>query len=198
MQSKSIVTAIGLVVACNSQSALAGTLRVEAVAGWDRVAQGSSTYALPLMFDASASGAVYGGVIGYDQPVGPALSVGIDAELDGSSTNKSFAGIVTRFDARRDLYVGGRVTLAVAPTTRVYAKLGYSNARLTGYQAGISMLGFKNPDYPVAYNVDGLRVGAGLQQDILPKVYLLAEYRYSKYKRTVSRNQVVAGVGIRF
>ena len=197
MQTKPIIVIAGLAAALSAQSASAGTLRAEAIAGWDRVAQGSSPYSLPTMFNGSASGAVYGGAIGYDQPVGPAISIGIDAELDSSTAKKTDFG--NTFNARRDLYVGGRVTLSVSPVTKVYAKLGYSNARLSGYQGPVNLPGgitFGN--FTTAYDVDGMRVGAGLQQDILPKVYLLAEYRYTKYKRTVSRNQVVAGVGIRF
>ncbi len=201
MQVKTIMLAASAAFALISQSASAGTLRVEAIAGWDRVAQGQSPYSLPTMYDQSASGTVYGGAVGYDQPIAPAVSIGVDAELDGASTKRedSFGN---SFHARRDLYVGGRVTVSVLPTTRVYAKLGYSNARLSGYQAPFYLPGFGSgftiPGAHIAYNVDGMRVGAGLQQDILPKVYLLAEYRYSKYKRSVSRNQVVAGVGIRF
>ena len=46
--------------------------------------------------------------------------------------------------------------------------------------------------------VDGVRVGAGVEHQLTSRAFVKAEYRYSNYEQGVSRNQVVAGVGLRF
>ena len=47
-------------------------------------------------------------------------------------------------------------------------------------------------------NLDGVRVGAGLQYAIGGKSYVGGEYRYSNYEADVSRHQLALTVGTRF
>ena len=47
-------------------------------------------------------------------------------------------------------------------------------------------------------NLDGIRVGGGVERALGGKSYVKTEYRYSNYQNGVSRHQVLAGVGIRF
>jgi len=53
-------------------------------------------------------------------------------------------------------------------------------------------------------NLDGFRVGAGLEYNISPTTYVKGEYRYSHYGDVdgydidLDRHQLVGGVGIRF
>ena len=88
----------------------------------------------------------------------------------------------------RDLYVGARVTAAVNPKLNLYGKVGYTNARIKG-----EINGFKD-----AANGDGVRFGLGAQLGLGGNTYGLVEYRYSNYESDVSRNQVLAGLGLRF
>ena len=124
--------------------------------------------------------------------------IGADAELTDAST-KQCAGAATalspEFCARagRDIYVGGRIGTDVRPGTRLYAKAGYTNGR---YKL-TSDAGQGNVTLDHA-NLDGVRVGAGVEQAISPNTFVKAEYRYSNYERGLSRNQVLGGFGMRF
>ncbi|RST22579.1 porin family protein, partial [Streptomyces sp. WAC04770] len=116
-------TALAL-VAATATPALAqdGTFqgpRAEVIGGWDRV-NGDGD---------GKSGFVYGGAIGYDLQRGKAV-FGVDAEVTGSTTKVTDAGVTVK--AGRDLYAGVRAGVAVTPTTLIYAKGGYTNGRITG------------------------------------------------------------------
>ena len=95
---------------------------------------------------------------------------------------------VAEVKAGRDLYAGGRVSVAVSPTANLYVKGGYTNAR---YKADD---GFDS----VSENFGGYRLGAGGQMTVSGKAYVGAEYRYSNYEHGLERNQVALTVGTRF
>jgi outer membrane immunogenic protein len=123
------------------------------------------------------SGFAYGGALGYDAQVGSAV-VGAEAEVIGSTVEDS--GV----SAGRDLYVGARVGFVAGGTTLIYGKGGYTNARVE----------FGN----VGENYDGYRFGAGVERNF-GRFYGKVEYRYSRYDDIeLNRDQVVAGIGIRF
>lgn len=88
----------------------------------------------------------------------------------------------------RDLYVGARVTAAVNPKLNLYGKVGYTNARIKGELNGATD----------GKNGDGVRFGLGAQLGLGGNSYTLLEYRYSNYESNFPRNQVLAGVGLRF
>ena len=160
--------------------------RVEALAGWDRVQNNGHD-----------DGVGYGLGAGYDFQTGMGL-VGIEAEASDSSV-KQCAGSRTVADPRfcaktgRDLYVGGRVGTVVGGSTLLYAKAGYTNARakLTSND-GTGQVTLGRTD------LDGVRVGAGVEYALGTNAFVKAEYRYSNYESGFSRNQVVGGFGFRF
>lgn len=163
--------------------------RIEVVGGWDR----------PKLGGDRADGVTYGLGAGYDLQMGGAI-VGAEAEATRSTAKECTDNVVVVGDelcqkAKRDLYAGARVGVAASPGTLVYAKAGYTNAR-TGldYDDGASGAGDSN----VATNLDGIRVGAGMERAIGSKSYVKGEYRYSNYERGFQRHQLLAGVGIRF
>jgi outer membrane immunogenic protein len=142
--------------------------RVEAIVGWDHVTNNG------LKDD----GVAFGVAAGYDFELSGTI-LGIEGEVADATTKKF--GI----KAGRDLYIGGRIGVQVAPSTLAYAKLGYTNARVTcGSGCGT--------------NLDGIRAGLGLEHQFASKVYVKGEYRYSNYQFGWARHQIVAGVGIRF
>jgi len=151
---------------------------VEALGGWDRV-QGEGQH---------DDGVLYGVGAGYDIRKGNAV-FGIEGEAS-DSTQKQSVGALTEH-ASRDLYVGGRAGFVVGGNNLLYAKAGYTNARFTvsGTDTGVTL---------ARGNLDGYRVGAGIEHQLSNNMFVKAEYRYSNYKDGVSRNQVVGGVGIRF
>lgn len=161
--------------------------RIEGVVGWDRI-QGDGTHSDDIG---------YGVIAGYDAQVGRAV-IGGEVEYSDSD-NRACAGATTLADPRlclkagRDLYVGGRVGTAITPSTLLYAKAGYTNAsaKFTA-DDGVEEVTLDKT------KLDGVRVGAGVEQKLGSKTYVKGEYRYSNYEAGVERHQVLAGVGIRF
>jgi outer membrane immunogenic protein len=167
--------------------------RAEAVVGWDRIEDRDTGQ--------RADGAVYGGAIGYDFQAGSAV-IGFEGEATGATTRQTEYGILApgdryRASAGRDLYVGGRVGFTVGGNALIYAKGGYTNAKLKErYSTATTNVAFDQ-------NVDGWRAGAGAEFKLNDKMYVKGEYRYSQYEDddagiNAKRHQVVGGVGIRF
>lgn len=182
---------LAAVAALASTSAFAGVTgpRVEAIVGWDNVRVDIDDFG-----DGSRSGLVYGLGLGYDFGVGANVSVGLDAEITDSTADLKMTDGAdrARVAAGRDLYVGGRITTAVSDKLNLYAKAGYTNARI---KASATVNGVTVKD---AANGDGIRGGLGLQYLVGTNAYMGAEYRYSNYEGDFSRHQVVATIGYRF
>ncbi|WP_116091048.1 outer membrane protein [Sphingomonas crusticola] len=150
---------------------------VEALGGWDRLQANNG----------HDDGVLYGVGAGYDIQRGGAV-IGIEGEAT-DSTQKERVGALTEH-ASRDLYAGARVGVVVGGTNLLYAKAGYTNARY-----GVSGTG---TDTFAHGNLDGVRVGAGVEHALGSRAFVKAEYRYSNYEQGVTRNQVVGGIGLRF
>ncbi len=171
-------------------------LRIEGIVGYDALKDGHD------QDSSSSDGVVYGGVVGYDVQVNN-LIVGGEGELTGSTSDTRtndlvVAGDRLRVSAGRDLYAGGRVGFVLNPSTMAYAKGGYTNARVDArYYAGNT----RTSDH---VDLDGFRLGAGLEHQIGANTFVKGEYRYSHYGRAddfdidADRHQIVAGVGMRF
>ena len=186
--------------------------RVGVILGYDQIQPGSGPNS-DIGSDRRAQGLTYGGDLGYDAAIGNSLVIGAEGEVTGSTgkvTNPATASALGygRVKAGRDLYIGGRLGVRAAPSTLIYAKGGYTNQRLDLTASdGTTETG-------AHYNLDGYRVGAGVEQAIGGKAYAKLEYRYSNYGDArleypngantnnfdvdTDRHQVVAGVGIRF
>lgn len=179
--------------------------RVEALVGYDNLSGGDDGVS------DSVDGLAYGLGAGYDIQLGGA-TVGIEGEVMGATTKIRGAdfldpGDTARIRAGRDLYVGARVGFAVAPTTLVYLKGGYTNAKMNFRYTGPGGVGF----FEDGQTLDGWRAGVGIEQKFNmfgPGGYVKAEYRYSNYSNLniddfnadidVDRHQAVVGVGVRF
>lgn len=188
---------------------------VEGLAGYDVTKAGSSVDDdVNQDNDQSIDGMLYGVGAGYDFRMGN-LVVGPEAEVTWSTAktkfdNGDFEGFgIGNVKTNRDLYVGAKVGYAVTPSTMLYAKGGYTNAKFD----------VRNTVGTVTTNTDidadGWRVGAGVEQAISNNVFAKVEYRYSNYEKgeldytadypdgqrfnlDTDRHQVVAGVGVRF
>lgn len=185
--------------------------RVEAIVGYDINKAGSSIdNDTDIPNDQSAEGLMYGVGAGYDFDLGSVV-VGPEAEVTWSNAKTTFedgdfegfgAGNVR---ANRDLYLGARVGFKATPSTLVYAKGGYTNAKFDS----------RNQNFRRDLDADGWRLGAGVEQKFDNNVYAKVEYRYSNYKEgeldysadipdsqrfdlDLDRHQIVAGVGMRF
>lgn len=180
--------------------------RVEAIAGYDSVQAGDDAS------NQSLDGLAYGAGVGFDFNLGGAV-VGIEAEYSDSGGEEEFDDTIDNIaylgtlTLGRDVYIGGRVGFTVTPRTLVYAKAGYTNARLeASYAGGGNAIDFDS-------SVDGYRLGAGVEQQFGRNVFAKLEYRYSNYSSLnfddtlfgnddvsidLDRHQAVVGVGLRF
>lgn len=178
---------------------------VEGLLGYDNLSNGSDGV------DDSSDGVLYGVGAGYDFQLGSVIA-GIEGEYTDSSTKArgrdvDLIGDEYRLNTGRDLYIGGRIGYAVAPSTMLYAKAGYTNARIKArYNDGLGAT------FRESATLDGFRVGAGIEQKfnlLGPSGFVKAEYRYSNYsnldlpndidaKVDTDRHQVLAGIGVRF
>lgn len=187
--------------------------RVGAILGWDGLRPGSTEESNIRGDDQSADGLLYGADIGYDVAFSGAV-VGIEGEINGSTAKVENSPRDVndfgygRVKTGRDLYLGARVGVLATPTTLVYVKGGYTNARLDLTRDNTNVTTDRH------YNLDGYRVGAGVEQSIRGKAYVKAEYRYSNYGDArleyangantdnfsvdTDRHQAVVGVGVRF
>lgn len=186
--------------------------RVEASLGYDHVGAGSSVSNNNGNDDQKIDGLLYGGGVGYDVSAG-AVTLGAEGEITGSTARSGQNAYTSTFGygrvrQGRDLYVGGRVGVLASPTTMIYAKGGYTNSHLR------VLAGNTNTSTDTAFNLDGYRVGAGVEHATGAHSYAKIEYRYSNYERAqvnyasggqsakfdvdTDRHQLVASYGFRF
>jgi outer membrane immunogenic protein len=187
--------------------------RAGVLLGYDGIRPGSTEDSDISGDDQSANGLMYGGDIGYDIALNGVV-VGIEGEVSGSTGKVENDPVdpndfgYGRVKAGRDLYIGGRLGVLASPTTLVYGKVGYTNARLDlTRNDNVTETGRE-------FTLDGFRVGAGVEKQLTEKTYAKVEYRYSNYGDArlqyvngqntdnfsvdTDRHQVVAGVGFRF
>ena len=200
-----------------AQSAIDGPFtgpRVELTTGYDNVSAGSDSDSDIANDDQSIDGLLYGVGVGYDFNAGGVV-LGIEGEYSGSTASVDYnndGGVNTfgfgRVDTGRDLYVGARAGILADPQTLVYVKGGYTNAQLN-LQANDG-----TPSLDRSYELDGFRVGAGVERAFTPNTFGKLEYRYSNYSSAdfgtdnsvlvddfrvdTDRHQVAVSVGYRF
>ncbi len=150
------------------------------------------------------NGLSYGGGVGFDFTALGATA-GVEAEYMGSDANRCQRDVILTGDKLcaglgRDIYVGGRVGANLFGSSFAYLKAGYTNQRVrAAYDDG----GNGNLDTSEGQNLDGARVGAGLEFGIPTlglgsSAYIKTEYRYSNYEQGFEKHQAVAGIGFRF
>ena len=196
--------------------------RVEGIVGYDQLKsgdrEGDGVDTGEDQGDETIDGVVYGVGVGYDFDLGGVIA-GVEAEYTESSGKQDANEVIndiavaSRVETGRDIYVGGRIGVPVTPSTLLYVKGGYTN---TSIEAG-----YETPSdrYELDSNVDGWRLGAGVEQKFGSNLYGKLEYRYSNYTNLdfsdnfdldnfeaedfgtdidLDRHQVVASVGMRF
>ncbi len=187
--------------------------RVGVIGGFDTIRPGSTEDSDLDGDDQNVDGFLYGVELGYDFSIGNAV-VGVEGELSDStgkvttnSTDPDFFGF-GEVGTGRDIYVGVRAGILASPTTLIYAKGGYTNARLNVLASDGTTELNEN------FELDGWRIGAGVEKAIGTNTFAKLEYRYSNYSSAnfefdngavtdnfdidTDRHQIVAGVGFRF
>ena len=165
-------------------------LKVEGIVGYERTD----------VEDEGSDGITYGVGVGYDVQNGGTV-FGVEAELADSTVDECVENVTVATDVLcaqlgRDIYVGGRAGAAINPNLLVYAKAGYTNGRVSlDYEDGTAATA---PDFESGENLDGVRVGGGLEFALGPNSFAKTEYRYSNYEQGFDKHQLVAGFGFRF
>jgi outer membrane immunogenic protein len=176
-------------------------IHVDGLLGWDNFSAGAGDGT-----GDSKDDLVYGASVGYDFEFGGGVVLGAEAELTGTGVKADVVDVAVTGDhfhteAGTDIYVGARLGYAVSPQFMIYAKGGWTNLSLdSAYYSGVGDIVSTSDG-----NQDGFRVGAGLEYMFGQNFYVKGEYRYSHYGQNiedfdvdVDRNQIVAGVGLRF
>lgn len=166
--------------------------RAEVTVGLDRLKFDLADYGVDDSIE--AGGMSIGGAVGYDVPLGTGLVAGVEAGVSFSTADRTFDDGVTAlsFDAKRDLELSGRLGSLVAPGTLLYGKAGYTKLRLGNELTAAGVTAASSAD------LHGYRLGLGLEHAISANAYLKSEYRYSNYEQDLTKNEVLAGFGIRF
>lgn len=212
-----LVTGSAIAAPAMAQSAIDGPFtgpRVELTTGYDNLSAGSDSDSDIANDDQSIDGLLYGVGVGYDFNAGGVV-LGVEGEYSGSTASVDYnndGGVNTfgfgRVDTGRDLYVGARAGILADPQTLVYVKGGYTNAKLN-LQANDGTTSLDR-----SYELDGFRVGAGVERAFTPNTFGKLEYRYSNYSSAdfgtdnsvlvddfrvdTDRHQVAVSVGYRF
>lgn len=197
-------------------------LRVEGLVGYDALKSGDNdedgVSTDDDEGDESLEGAGFGVGAGYDFDLG-GIVAGVEGEFSESTaeqeSDETIDGVnfTSGVEVGRDLYVGGRLGVRAGPRTLAYLKGGYTN---TSVEANIEGDGDR---FEFDSNVDGYRLGVGLEHLFGPSMYGKVEYRYSNYNNLdfsddfdlddfesedfdtdidLDRHQVMAGIGWRF
>ena len=174
-----------------------GGAKIGAVVGYDKVR-------LEVEDEGgSKDGLLYGLTAGYDFDLGTAV-IGVEAEIADSTTKERQSDLLVLGDeasisASRDLYIGARVGFPVSQNVLLYAKGGYTNAKVKAvYDDGVDRLSGSD-------ELDGWRIGAGAEY-VMASTFARIEYRYSEYDANndfgvaiePSRHQVAVVGGFRF
>ena len=132
-------------------------------------------------------GFAYGVTAGYDLSLGSAF-VGVEGEYSASTGStefpSNFAGARDGLDADGQYYLGARGGLALTPGIAAYGKVGYTALDTRSFTSAGNFSDLEE-------NATGLRFGGGVQVALPGPLEARLEYRRS-------RDQLVAGVGIRF
>ena len=121
----------------------------------------------------SKDGFVYGAVLGAQSDIGTNNFVmGLEAEITGATTKERVG--TESIKAGRDLSFSLRMGVRPSEGVLVYAKAGYTNARIT-YEDTDPASRIKVSD-----NLQGIRLGGGVDVGSGPLRWR-AEYRYSNY-----------------
>jgi outer membrane immunogenic protein len=144
----------------------------------------------------SVTGGLYAG---YDKHVAERVVIGAEASLDFASDDEaqsSVAGTTFSVDPKYSFDLTARAGFLVTPDMLVYARGGYTNARVRTTLTSVAGIQSDSD------NQDGWLAGAGVERQVANNVSARFEYRYSKFSQDGdgkdNRNRVLAGLSYRF
>ena len=180
--------------------------RIEAHVGWDRT--GLNIYNNRniggRVFEGTTqndNGLLFGGEVGFDADIG-GFVIGAYGGADFSDNDENFLTQNVTIKANRNLYAGARIGMVLGDRAMVYAKGGLSRGRLQqDFRAGANTAAFAGSRNPDGWHFGGgVEVSAGM-------LYFRGDFMHTQYEThqlgnnlemRFNRNQVTAGVGVRF
>jgi outer membrane immunogenic protein len=168
-------------------------------AGWNQDDLGTPSTEFGDVAVGRSQDSFSGGVFaGYDYKVSPRVVIGAEAGVqfgaDDSIVHDTGTARVT-VDPKRSLDLTARAGYLVTDNTLVYARGGYTNARVR--TAIDDAAGFR----AASENRDGWLVGGGVERAISDNVSARLEYRYSDLSEgdgKFDRHQALFGIAYRF
>lgn len=150
-----------------------------------------------LPIDSSKDKAAFGGFAAYDKAIGKFV-LGTEAGFNIGTSDTVSGGPANAFgaiDPKWSIDATARAGYLVTPETLVYARGGYTNARIR------NSLTTPAGTISTSENRDGWLVGAGVERLIMPNVSTRLEYRYSDLSEgdnKFDRHQTLLGITYRF
>lgn len=168
-------------------------------AGWSQHEAGTPTTPLGELPVGASRDAVSGGVYGgYDAKVGSNVVIGVEAGVqfgDDDQIVRSSDVASFTLDPKRSVDLTARAGYLAGDNTLLYARGGYTNARVTSGIEDASGVA------RVTENRDGWLVGGGVEHALSDNLSARVEYRYSDLSegdRKFDRHQALVGVSYRF
>lgn len=188
--------------------------RAEIRAGYDELNVGIISDDEPERGRQAENGLSIGGEVGFDVQVFGNMVAGVYAGADFSQIDDCDELFGDRGDeleedelclkGGRNLTAGGRIGIATGDGGLIYAKTGYSNARIrASYTDFVDVVEGRD-------DVGGWHFGGGFEVPLMGNVYVKGEYVHTSYGKVFSedlgegiefranRHQLLAGVGMRF
>jgi outer membrane immunogenic protein len=168
-------------------------------AGWEKrsIDENVLPQSLNVTLDDDSSKFAYGGYVGYDRQIGD-IVIGAEAAFNpnGATLNADIPGNGSiEIDSKWSVDFTGRAGVAVSPKVLVYGRVGWGVNRNTirGFATGNSQALASETS-----NDDGLIFGGGAEFVLNNRLSLRAEYRRGEFGGSLSRDQILSGLTVRF
>lgn len=177
--------------------------RAEVQGGWDNPQVTYDVYTTTGVYvgqyHQNHSGFFYGAEAGYDFPVSETIRLGVLASIGGTTVSLDPEAqnllYTTNANVGFNWNLAARAGFKVGDSTMLYGSAGYASTNVKFYVENSVTPGLS---YEASRTYGGFLLAGGVEQAFGEMFYGKLEYRYSNYQDGVSRNQIVAGAGIRF
>lgn len=151
---------------------------------------------LNTTLDDKRDGVTYGGYVGYDHQF-ENFVLGVEAGFspNGKTLNAAVPGGSIELDSKWNADVSVRGGVVVSPRLLAYGRVGYAlnRYRINGFATGDS-----TPVASQSETADGIMFGGGLEYALPSQASVRAEYRRKKLDGSLTSNQILGGVTVRF
>lgn len=151
---------------------------------------------LNTALDDKRDGVTYGGYVGYDHQIEDFV-LGVEAGFspNGKTLNAAVPGGSIELDSKWNADVSVRAGVVVSPRLLAYGRVGYAlnRYRISGFATGNS-----TPIASESETADGIMFGGGLEYAASERASFRAEYRRKDLDGSLSSNQILGGVTLRF